>query len=120
MTEIRTRTRTRAVNLGSTDKEPVLQSDEGFIHVTRVIYGDETEVVNDRVRVPVFHTAPARVRVGGGVTRNQGDFNSARFDVVVELPCYPEKTEILRAGAYAAQLVDEFLSEEMRKAGFNV
>lgn len=117
MTEVRTRTRPRAVNLGPDNLEPTAQQEEGFIHVTRVIYGDETEVMNERVRVPVFETAPGRIRVSGGVTRNQGDYNSARFDVTVELPCYPEKSEIARAGRYAAQLVDEFLSEEMQKAG---
>lgn len=48
----------------------------------------------------------------GGTTKNLGDFNSARVDVMVELPCYPEASEIARAYEFASQLVDAFITRE--------
>lgn len=118
---VRTRTRTptpmpapkRAVKL----EEPELVMHEGTIQVDRVMYGQEEERVQERIYVPIFSTAAARVRIGGSITKNLGNYNSARFEVSVEVPCYPEKSEIDRAKKFASQLVDDYLTDEMQQAG---
>lgn len=92
-----------------------LDAAEGTVLVRRVAYGDETETT-EMVRVPVFRTPPARVRVTGSVTRNLGDYNSARVEVMVELPCYPEQSEIQRAYEHASSLVDKYIPQELDKA----
>lgn len=111
MAEVRTRSREggqRALDLTNT-------VDEGMIFVRRAAYGVETEE-RERIRVPVFRTAPARVRVCGSVTRNLGDFNSARVEVSIEMPCYPEESEVRRVYDWASALLDEMVPAELAKA----
>lgn len=92
-----------------------LEAPEATILVSRVAYGNEVQE-RESLRVPVFHTTPARVRVTGSVTRNLGDYNSARVEVMVEVPCYPENSEIERAYAYASSLIDQYIPQELDKA----
>jgi hypothetical protein len=106
--EVRARTRQRAVKLDAPEKH----GHEGSILVTRTVYGTETEVQNDKISVPLFTMDPARVSVAGGVTRNTGDYNSARVDVRIELPCYPEASEIERVYNIASEMVDRFVRNE--------
>lgn len=103
----RTRQRTRTIDVTGGD---------GQITVSRAAYGREVEEPTKTVRVPVFSTEPARVRVEGSVTKNLGDYNSARVAVCIELPCYPEDSEIRRAYNYASQLLDELLPEQLEHA----
>lgn len=92
-----------------------LQEAATTIAVRRTAYGVDSESV-DTVNVPVFATVPARVRVVGSVTRNLGDYNSARVEVMIEVPCYPEESEIHRAYEYASSLVDRYIPQELNKA----
>jgi hypothetical protein len=98
-------------------EEPVLSVHEGSIFVSRVVYGVETESVNEKVQVPIFHTVPAKIRISGGITKNLGDYNSARFDVSIEMPCYPEQSELDRAKQYVSDMVENYLREEMIQSG---
>lgn len=92
-----------------------LETPEATILVSRTAYGNEAQE-KETIRVPAFHTTPARVRVVGSVTRNLGDYNSARVEVMVEIPCYPEATDIDRAYAYASSLIDRYIPQELDKA----
>jgi hypothetical protein len=88
---------------------------DATILVKRAAYGMENET-RDTVRVPVFGTSSARVRVAGSITKNLGDYNSARVEVMVEVPCYPEATEIDRAYQWASSLIDQYIVTELDKA----
>lgn len=66
----------------------------------------------DRDRVDAF----ARVRVGGSVTQNMGDFNSVRVSVEVELPCKPTTMDIEETYGLLSEKVDEFLERELELA----
>jgi len=88
---------------------------EGTVVVSRVAYGITTESA-ERIRVPVFQTTPARVRVTGSVTRNLGDYNSARVEVSIEMPCYPEQSEVQRTYDYISGLLDTMIPAELAKA----
>jgi len=46
-------------------------------------------------------TVPARVKVSQGLTINMGNYESARIDAGVELPCYVEEVSDAFERAYA-------------------
>ena len=71
---------------------------------------DEHEEV---VSVPIFNTDPARVMVLGGITRNMGEFNFVKVEVSVDIPCYPETSEIDRAYNLASDIVEEKIQREL-------
>jgi hypothetical protein len=107
--------RPRSVDLAMTSAE-ALASARGTMLVRRTSYGQQEDVTQETIEVPRFETPPAYVRVSGGVTRNLGDYNSAKVEVSVQLPCYPEETEIDRAYRYASDLVDNLIRREMALA----
>lgn len=53
--------------------------------------------------------SPASVRVGVGMTINQGNFESLRIDVAVTLPCLSSEVEdaYVQASEYAANFLNE-------------
>lgn len=53
----------------------------------------ETETV-EKVGDPKLYDQPVcHVRVGGSITRNLGDFNSAKLEVHLEVPCLPNEID---------------------------
>jgi len=79
-----------------------VRADGSQVSITRA-----TEVVEVRE----FTMRPAVVRRSFGVTLNQGNYESARADVSVEVPCYIEDVE--RADEWAKQFCEERLREEV-------
>jgi len=79
--------------------------------------GKEVVVNEENVigEVHRFVTQPAIVRRGYGVTLNQGDFNSARIDVTIEVPCYVEDIEL--ADKWAQKFVETRLTAEIASLG---
>lgn len=73
----------------------------------------ETEEVEYERSVHKFVTEPARVKRSYGLTVNLGNYESARVEVGVEVPCYKE--EVSEADAFAAQFCEERLEEEVAK-----
>ena len=113
MTEIRQRKR-------AMDLPPVDKTSEGFLHVKRTCYGREEES-DEVVRVPdlagqLNGVQPARVRIGGSVTRNLGDYNSARVEVMMELPCLPEVEEMRRVADLISAEIDRIIPAELEKS----
>lgn len=85
----------------------------GHIYVQRVAYGQE-ETEQHSIRVPSFEgIEPARVRVAGGVTKNLGNYESARVDVSIELPCLPVGEEIGRVASLLQDWVNEIIGEKV-------
>lgn len=66
----------------------------GRIFVTRS-YGKDGAEENEEKELGVrrFETAPAHVRANYGLTINLGNYESARCDVSVTLPCYTEEID---------------------------
>ena len=85
---------------------------EAKIKVRRTAYGQEHER-EEEIEVPAFHGPVGYVRVGGSVTKNLGDYNSARVEVSVSLPTYPTPQEIERTYRFGSQLVDQYVSREL-------
>lgn len=93
----------------------------GTIEVTRAVYNRGVAVGNPiealhTVRVTDFVGPTGRIRVEGSITRNLGDYNSVRVSVMVELPVYPEDSELRRAHAFASDLVDDLIAHELQLA----
>ena len=57
---------------------------------------------------------PAWVKVGGGLTKNLGEYESAKLFVSVEIPCGISDKKIRAAYKRASGLVDAFLEEEYK------
>lgn len=66
------------------------------------------------MEVREFHTTPAKVKAAMGLTINLGNYESARVDVGVELPCYAEEVPEVMARAWT------FCEEEIRKQAVEV
>jgi hypothetical protein len=60
-----------------------------------------------------FTTEPAYVRVGSGVTKNLGNFESLRVDVSITMPCYPEEIDAVYRDL--SEKVSSLLDEEVSK-----
>ena len=91
---------------------------DGTLSVKRAHYDaakliDETEII-EKVDVPFFGDVEVgRVRVGGSVTRNMGDYNSVRVEVSFELPCLPELSEANRVYDIVSKFVDGKIKKEL-------
>lgn len=120
MTDTPARTRIRpvaravdvAAPVAANEASPTLVAGEGTMVALSTVYGVENEE-RQALRVPVFSSAPARVRVSGGVTENMGNYSSIRVDVTVELPCLPNEVDIDRAYRTAAGIVEAKISERL-------
>lgn len=77
----------------------------------------EPEVKNETLEVRRFLTEPARVSVMMGMALNLGNYESARIDVSVALPCYRE--EVDAAYVYAHQWVNSRLQQEVQDVRAN-
>lgn len=105
----------RAVDIAPTQQE-IAEGREGYVQVETTAYGRRVTETRDRVLAPLFKTAPAHVRVSGSVTRNLGDYNSAKVEVSVQLPCYPVEEEVMSTYNYASSLVDRLIDRELSLA----
>ena len=54
-----------------------------------------------------------RVRVGGSITKNMGDFNSVRVEVVAEMPCLSFVEDIDKLYRNISRWVDQKLNREL-------
>lgn len=77
----------------------------------------EPEVKNETMEVRRFLTEPARVSVMMGMTLNLGNYESARIDVSVALPCYRE--EVDAAYVQAHEWVNSRLQKEVEDVRAN-
>lgn len=80
------------------------------LRVTKQYPGGE-EDHEKTLTVKTFVAPPATVSVSYGRTINLGDFEFARIDMKLTLPCYTE--EITPAFAYAENVVKELLAAEV-------
>ena len=60
--------------------------------VTKTVLGNE-ETESGTMEIRPFETHPATVSVKGGATVNLGNYESARVDVLLTVPCYLEEVD---------------------------
>lgn len=80
--------------------------------VVSAMYGGREGETRDTISVAAFdeEIEVANVSIKKGLTINLGDYNSARIDVMVNLPCYVE--EIETAAILAAEICDAELEDK--------
>ena len=71
----------------------------------------DTKDENETIEVRKFVTEPAKVTVNYGITMNMGNYESARIDVGVTIPCYKE--ELDDAHAFAIDWAESRLNKEI-------
>jgi hypothetical protein len=75
------------------DKEQVnIETRDAIAEVRKTVFGKE-EVSNERIRIRPFISTPANISVKAGITINLGNYESARVDVMLSMPCYPEEVD---------------------------
>ena len=62
--------------------------------VSKTVFNQETED-REHIEIRPFATVPAKVQVKLGRTINLGNYESARIDVSMEIPCYREEALVL-------------------------
>jgi len=87
-----------------------------MIRVTKTVPVDhggtgEEVVENDYLEIRPFVSEVARVRVSKGLTLNLGNYESARVEVDVSLPCYPE--ELPETMEHVDRIVEAKLTAEV-------
>ena len=102
---------TRRRRKASEDATSVPKMDKVTITASRAYVTGGTTVSEDsgveELEVRKFEVEPAYISVNHGRTANLGNYESARVDVRVSVPCYAE--EINEAIAYADILASEHL-----------
>jgi len=85
---------------------------EGVLTVSTTVF-NQTAEERRHIEIRPFATDPARVGVKLGRTINLGNYESARIDVSLDIPCYAEEA----TGIYKSVLaeVSSLLSEEVEK-----
>jgi len=87
-------------------------SEAAKVFVTKTVGGVPSSE-ETLIEVKKFITEPAKVTAGYGMTLNLGNYESARVDVGVTLPCYVE--EIDEAYKEAVRLADEWIDAQVSK-----
>ena|SRR5210317_999800 len=73
-------------------KEVEITTRDSIAEVRKTMFGKE-EVSNERIRIRPFISQPASISVKAGITINLGNYESARVDVMLTMPCYPEEVD---------------------------
>lgn len=93
---------------------------EGLLTVSTTIsrMGELVKTVTDKtdkIKIRPFVTDTATVSVKKGVTKSIANYESARVDVMLSVPCYVE--EMLPTYEALNESVEELISEELEKIG---
>lgn len=88
MVQIRTKNEDTVRTVPNPDVK--LQAHETMRTVSRTHLGQQTGE-SEKINVKLFATTPAKVSVGLGRTVNLGNYESARVDVMITVPCYVEE-----------------------------
>jgi hypothetical protein len=67
---------------------------------------------DEEIAVRTFVSTPAMVEIGYGLTLNIGNYESARIDVRISLPCYPEEAD--GAFSFAKKWTEERIQTEVK------
>jgi hypothetical protein len=84
---------------------------EAHISVTSTLGRFVKKDKNKKIRIRPFVTDTASVSVKGGLTIPTGDYESARFDVMITLPCYVE--ELAEVYKKTREMVEKLIDKEV-------
>lgn len=103
----------KAVSGDTTPTPTVAKTVSGYKHVSRVAYGQE-DVTHETVQVADFGNEPVgHVTVGAHITKNLGNYESAKVNVEVSLPVLASHDEVVRVYGEITELVNEMIAEQL-------
>lgn len=79
----------------TTEKEtnlPDIEVRDAIMEVRKTLFGKE-EVSQERMRIRPFVTTPASISIKAGFTKNMGNYESMRVDIMATMPCYVEEID---------------------------
>ena len=85
---------------------------EGAVTVTRTQFGETTEK-REKIKIRPFVTDTATVSVKYGATISMGNYQSARIDIMLSVPCYTE--EIREVYYQTRDQVYNLVDQEIKK-----
>lgn len=90
--------------------KPPKQAAKGRMVIQRTLYGaaEPDEVIEGEVQI--FETTPAQVSISAGVTKNTGNYESLKLNVIYTVPCYVEDLD-QTADNTAVQVSDRLNAE---------
>jgi len=97
---------------GVMPKTKKIEEKQGYVEVSSTVIGAKKQSSN-KIKVRPFITDTANVSVKYGATIPTGDYASARFDVMISMPCYIE--EVPTMYEKLRKMVDDYVSMEMHK-----
>lgn len=83
---------------------------------TSVVRGSEQYGVPEKsrtIQIMPFEAEPAYVSVKNGFTKNMGNYESARVEVMVSFPCYPE--DIVDTYKDVKKIVNGIMGDELKE-----
>ncbi len=98
-------------------RRPTADVIETVLHVYGTTASGESKDETRVLAVRKFESDPAYVRVGAGVTKSTGNYESLRVDVSISIPCYPEETKAVfkeletLVSELLAESIDNYLGE---------
>lgn len=92
--------------------EKNLTARDARLEVTRTLL-DKEETTSETLAIRPFETNPATISVKAGATVNLGNYESARVDVMLTMPCYIEEIDDIYPKV--KEWVDAKLAEEYQE-----
>ena len=77
--------------------------------------GEEERSSQRRMTADDLPEFPAYVRVDGGLTKNLGNYNSAKLGVSISVPCHIDDKSMRDAYSRLSEMVEELIDEEYNK-----
>lgn len=101
-----------------TDQPTEIISKDAYYDIRKTILGKE-QVDIGRIRIRPFVTNTANVSVKAGATVNLGNYESARVDVMLSVPCYVEEIDEVyeQTKDWVDRMVKKEYDELSRSAG---
>lgn len=87
---------------------------DAYKYVSRVAYKEDEVLETTQIKVPDFQGVEVgRVTVSAHMTKNLGNYESAKIGIEVSLPCFPVQSEIVRVSDECQALIAELLNEQL-------
>ena len=99
-----------SINSTESDRQTVGETKAGVLRVKSSFKGAKFSKTRE-LEVRQFLTKPAVIKASYGLTINRGNYESARIDVGIELPCYVE--EIADAYSWAWDKLTDEMQEQI-------
>jgi hypothetical protein len=97
--------------------EEIIETQNGveYTSVTKKESGvvEEKNEELQHTKTEISKTPLSRIKVGGSVTKNMGNYNSIKIEVMLELPCKSTKESLQKAYVYASEWVSDKIEEEI-------